>query len=207
MAPPRHALSAPPLTLRREFVRKALHLSVGVIPVAYFIGAPRGALVTFLAITGMLALLVEGLRRANVAADATVNRVFGSLMREHEKKSITGATWLTLSCLVAVVVLSRGAAIAALWCVTVGDPVATLAGRTWTASRRARSEARNGKTVAGTLACTAASFVGVWMLAGYSPVAAAVIAAAGTAAEAMAWRLDDNVLVAGAAGIVAQLLA
>lgn len=207
MAPSRLALRAPPLTLRHEFVRKALHLLAGVIPVAYSLGASRHELETILVIAGSLALLVEGLRHASTAAGTAVNRAFGPLMREHEKKAITGATWLALSCLVLVVVLSRGAAIAALWCVTVGDPAATLAGRAWTASHRVRSATTSGKTIAGTLACAAASFAGAWMLAGYSPAAAAAIAAAGAAAEAMPWRLDDNVLVAGAAGAVAQLLA
>jgi dolichol kinase len=211
VAPSRHALSAPPLApllaLRHEFVRKALHVSAALIPIAYSLGVPRGALEMLLVITSTLALLIEGLRHASATADATVNRAFGSLMREHEKRSITGATWLALSCLIVVVVLSRGAAVAALWCVTVGDPVATIAGRGWTASRWARPRARSGKTVAGTLACAAVSFAGVWMLAGYSPAAAAVIAAAGAAAEAIPWRLDDNVVVAGAAGATAQLLA
>jgi dolichol kinase len=106
-----------------------------------------------------------------------------------------------------VVVLSRSAAIAALWCAAVGDPVATIAGRVWSTSGAAKSGEKGGKTMVGSLACAAASFVGVWMLAGYSPATAAVIAAGAAAAEAMPTRIDDNVRVTSAAGAIAQLLA
>jgi dolichol kinase len=200
-------LSSPPFWLRYEFVRKALHLSAGLLPVAYSMGAPRQVLEALLLLTSAGALLLELLRRVNTTVDAKIYRTFGPFMREHERKSITGATWLSLSCLVVVLVLSREAAIAALWCVAVGDPAAAIAGRWWTATRRPRSRSRNGKTIAGTLACAAVSYMGVWMLAGYPPATAAIIAAAGAAAEAIPLGLDDNVLVAGAAGAAAQLLA
>ena len=207
MAPARHALSAPSRWTRHELVRTALHLSTALIPVAYSIGAPRRALETLLLATSLLALMAELLRRVNATFDAKIDRTFGPLMREHERKAITGATWLSLGCFGVVLVLSREAAISALWCVTVGDPVAAIAGRWWTARRAAPREGRGGKTVVGTLAFATVSFAGVWMLAGYPPLAAAIVAAAGAAAEAIPSRLDDNILVAGVAGAAAQLLA
>jgi hypothetical protein len=45
------------------------------------------------------------------------------------------------------------------------------------------------------------------MVAGYPPLVAVVIAAAAALAEAWPLRIDDNIRVAGAAGVVAQLLA
>jgi dolichol kinase len=200
-------VSAPPLRLRHEFLRKALHLSVGLFPVAYAIGAPRRVLEAVLALMSALALLIELVRRLDASIGARVNGAFGAFMREHERTSITGATWLSLSCLGAVFLLSREAAIAALWCVTVGDPAAAIAGLWWTARRRPHPDKQGGKTIAGTLACGTVSFAGVWMLAGYPPAAAAIIAAAGAAAEAAPWSLDDNLSVAGVAGAAAQLLA
>jgi dolichol kinase len=207
VAPTRHTLSLPPLRLRHEFARKALHLSTGLIPVIYAFGAPRWVLEALLVLTSALALLIEFLRRVDATIDERINSAFGPFMREHEKRSIAGATWLSLSCLVVVLVLSREAAISALWCVAVGDPAAAIAGRWWTASRQSRPRSKSGKTIVGTLACAVVSFAGVWMLADYSPAAAAIIAAAGAAAEAIPWGLDDNVMVAGAAGAAAQLLA
>ena len=130
-------------------------------------------------------------------------RSFGAIERPHERRSITGATWLSLACLVAVLVFARNAAIAALWCATVGDPAASLSGK-WVAGKSAENA---GKTLTGSLACLTVSFGGVWMVAGYSPLSAAMIAAAATIVEAWPVRLDDNVRVAAAAGAIAQLLA
>jgi len=206
VAAPRHALSSAPLSLRKEFLRKALHLAATAVPVAYHLGVERRALVLVLAGTCALAFLLERLRRGNGRIAAVFNGIFGSLIRPHERRSITGATWLALSCLVAVTVLSRNAAIAALWCATVGDPAATIAGR-WTTRELTQPADRDGKTLAGSLACAVASFAGVWMLAGYPPLIAGVIAVAATVAESMPVRVDDNVRVAAAAGAIAQVLA
>ena len=207
MAPPHHALTSPPLSLRHELVRKALHLAATALPVAYTVGVPRGVLETVLFVASALALLIEGLRRASTAIDAAFTRAFGPLLRERERRSITGATWLALSCLVAVTVLSREAAIAALWCATVGDPAATIMGRVWTMRVAAKGTERGGKTIVGSLACVAASFVGVWLLAGYSPMTAVLIAVAAAVAEAIPARIDDNVRIVSAAGVIAQLVA
>ena len=207
MAPPRLALNRPSLPIGREVARKGLHLAAAVLPVIYALGAPRGALVAILAVASALALLIEGARRTSPEIGRRFDRVFGRLMRPHESRSITGATWLALSCLVAVVVLSRGAAIAALWCATVGDPAAALIGRFWSISRATPSYGKAGKTFPGTLGCALASFAGVWMVAGYHPVLAAVVAVAAALAEMMPLAIDDNVRVAVAAGTIAQLLA
>jgi dolichol kinase len=175
--------------------------------VAYGLGVPRRTLLQLLSALVVIAFATEMVRRSSLAGRATFDRLFGALTRGHERQSITGASWLALSCLVAVALLSREAAVAALWCATVGDPMAGIAGRLWAQTRTTRSSEPGRKTLVGSLACAAASFAGVWMLAGYAPVAAAAVAVTAAVAEAMPIRLDDNIRVAGAAGIVAQLFA
>ena len=207
MAPSHLALNPQPLSLQREFVRKSLHLAAAAFPVAYSLGVDRVALVWALAATSAIALLVEGLRRTHATFAAAFARTAGSLTRPTERQSITGATWLALSCLFAVAVLSRQAAIAALWCATVGDPAATIAGRLWTAGRKAHEPHTGGKTLVGSLACASVSFAGAWLLAGYVPVFALAIAVAAAVAEGMPVRIDDNIRVIVASGAVAQLLA
>jgi dolichol kinase len=198
-------VSQPPLSLRQEFIRKALHLAAAVFPVAYAFGAPRVAIVIALAVTSAIALLLEWLRRTNERVRAMFDRFFGGLVRPHERWSITGATWLSLACLVAVLVFARSAAIAALWCATVGDPAASLFGK-WVAGKSA-TPSKTGKTTAGSLACLTVSFGGAWMLAGYPVLSAAMIALAATIVEAWPVQFDDNIRVAAAAGAIAQLLA
>ena len=206
MASPRLALSAPPLSLRHELVRKALHLSATVFPLAYGLGASHGIIESALAVVSAVAILTELLRRSNASFAAAFDRIFGSLIRGREKTRITGATWLALSCLVAVAVLSRSAAVAALWCATAGDPAATIVGKVVTYNQQ--SGARDGgKTIAGSLGCALVSFAGVWMVAGYAPALAIVIAVTAAIAESMPVRIDDNIRIAAAAGAMAQLLA
>jgi dolichol kinase len=195
----------PPLSLRQEFVRKALHLAAAVFPIAYALGAPRGAIALVLGVTSAIALLIERLRRTSANVSALFERLIGAIVRPHERRSITGATWLSLACFLAVIVFSRNAAIAALWCATVGDPAATLFGKWLTGT--ASSAEKNGKTFVGSLACLTVSFGGVWMVAGYPPLSAACVAVAATIVEAWPVRFDDNIRVAAAAGVVAQLLA
>jgi dolichol kinase len=207
VAPPRHALNASSLPIGSEVARKGLHLAGAALPLAYALGASRISLVAILAVASTLALLTEGARRASPAFEGRFDRLFGRLVRPHERRAITGATWLSLSCFVAVAVLSRRAAIAALWSATVGDPAATLVGRSWTIWRATPSRRSARKTIAGTLGCALASFAGVWLVAGFPPAPAAVVAIGAALAEAMPLVIDDNVRVAAAAGTIAQLLA
>ena len=199
-------MSQPPLSLRQEFVRKALHLAAAVFPIAYALGAPRGAIMIALAVTSAIALLLEWLRRTNENVRSLFERFFGELVRPHERRAITGATWLALACFLAVLVFARNAAIAALWCATVGDPAASLFGK-WVSRKSAATAGNAGKTTIGSLGCLIASFGGVWLVAGYAPLSAALIALAATIVEAWPVQLDDNIRVAAAAGAIAQLLA
>ena len=169
-------------------------------------GVSRGAVESALAATSALALLIEGLRRSSDRARTTFERTVGPLLRPRESTGFTGATWLALSGLVAVAVLSRSAAIAALWCATVGDPAATIAGR-WIGGGSSERLEGDGKTIAGSIGCLTASFAGVWMIAGYAPPIAFVVAAAAAIAEAWPVQIDDNIRVTAAAGAIAQLLA
>lgn len=193
--------------LRRELARKALHLTAVSIPVAYDRGVSRETVEAVLAVTSGVALVIEGARRTSVPFGAMFDRGFGALLRQREKTAFTGATWLALSCFGVVLLFSRNAAIAALWCVTVGDPAAAIAGRAWKTAHPPPPGMDGRKSLIGSLACAAASFVGVWVLADYAVSAALIIAFVAATAEGLPVRLDDNIRVAGAAGAIAQLLA
>ena len=195
------------LSLRRELIRKTLHLMAAAIPVAYFIGVRRDTLAALLTIASASAIVVEGARRINARASATFDRTVGYLLREGERKTLTGATWLILSCLFAVLFLSQRAAIAALWCATVGDSAAAIAGRAWSSSRKTGFATLPAKTLVGSLIFTGASLAGVSELAGYSLLPALIIVVVAAAAERLPWRLNDNVGVTAAAALAAQFLA
>lgn len=205
MSQPARADSAlAPFTAGRELRRKALHLATAALPIFYARGMPRAPLLALLAAGTTLALVIEWLRRNHAGTNALFDRTVGGLLRPHERDSLSGATWLCLSCFLAVLLLPRAPAVAAMWCATMGDSAAALAGRAW---RRVRPEgARNGKTVVGSVACWGVSALGVWLLAGYPGYAALTIAAAAAVAERPTAPLDDNLRVVLVAGLVAYLL-
>lgn len=192
------------LTLALEATRKALHLVTAVVPVLYSRGLPRRTVLIFLVVAASLALLVEASRRLFAPCHMMFERAVGRLLRERERTAITGATWLLVACLATVVLLPRDAAVATLWCATVGDPAATLVGRAYDALR-GHGVAR-GKTTAGSVVCFSVSVAGAWVLARFQLPAAIAIAFAATIVERASLPLDDNVRVAAAAGVTAWLL-
>ena len=184
--------------LRAEMIRKAIHAAVVVLPVAYaFFWISRSALILLLLVVSGVALAIEFLRRIVPSVHERFNSMFGTLLRPHERYHITGATWLAISSLVAVVFLPRHAAVAALWCATAGDIAAAVAGRALGTAGGGR------KTLVGSAAFLAIAISGTLYLGGFPPLRALTIALIAMIAERYAGRIDDNVVVAVASGATA----
>lgn len=200
--------SGPPLSWRAEGARKAIHLSLAVLPVGWGLGwLGRPTILTALVAGLAVAAAVEvGRRRAGMVRD-TFDHWVGWMLRAHEAIALTGATWILLAMTAAVWVLPAPAALAALWAAAVGDATAAIVGRAAGARGAVPSGAAPGaKTWAGSLACAAASAVGPLILVGTTVPVALTIGAAAAAAERPRWRLDDNVRVTAAAGLAAWAL-
>lgn len=194
---------SPLAPLRAEVMRKALHLATAALPIAWWAGvvsdeAVRG-LVGALAAT---ALIAEAMRARFPVVQRAVERMVGGLLRAHERRGLTGATWLALSMCAVALILPQRAAICALWAVAVGDALAALVGRAFAA----RGPSPTGKTFVGSFTCAATSAAGAWWLAAASPLVAALIGVASALAERPRLAIDDNVRVAAAAGIAAWVL-
>ena len=181
------------LSLTREITRKLLHLATALNPVGYHFGLPAQWISRALALAALVALGVEWLRWNNTTVGMRFTTWFGALLRPRERHHLTGATWLCLSCLAAVVLLPAPAAIAAMWCATIGDPAAAIVGR---------ALARQGghKTWAGSLACLVCSAIGVWWLTPLAPLAAVLVGTVAAVAERPQGPLDDNIRVTLATG-------
>ena len=184
--------------LRAEMIRKAIHAAVALTPVAYaFSWISRSALIVVLLVASGVALTIELFRRIVPRVRVRFNSIFGTLLRPRERSHITGATWLAISCLVAVALLPRHAAIAALWCATAGDTAAAVVGRT------IGTGGGGQKTVVGSAAFFAIAVVGTIYLAAFPPLRAVTIALIAMVAERYAGRIDDNVVVAVVSGATA----
>ncbi len=195
------------LTLRAEVSRKALHLLSAAVPLAWAFALVSTPLVRVgLSAALGIALAVEAARRMHAAFGAAFTRVLAPLLRAHEARAITGATWLAAVMCLAAWTLPVRAAVVALWAAAAGDAIAAVVGRTIAARAPADRGGRARKTAAGSLACAASTAMGaVWLVgAGWWPALA--IGAAAAVAERPTLAIDDNLRVGLAAGLAAWLL-
>jgi dolichol kinase len=184
-----------PLALRRELVRKGLHLLSAAAPIAYAAGVPRSVVIAVLAALATIAIAVEIARAHLPAMSARVERSIGMLFRDTEHHAWCGATWMLLAFLAAAVLLPAPVAIAAMWAVAVGDALAALVGR-WFGRHRLGTP----KSIEGSLACFLATLAGALVLARVGVASSIVAATAATVAEWPRRPLDDNLRIVLAVG-------
>ena len=91
------------LSLRRELARKGLHLLSTVVTVSYAAGVPRSLVLWVLAFALAVALAVEMGRSRSTRARIVFDSTVGGLLRDHERQGASGATWLIIALLAAVV--------------------------------------------------------------------------------------------------------
>jgi dolichol kinase len=190
-----------------EFYRKLLHLSslaapLGVIwwgrlPVLFILG-----LGSFLALAGQL------LQVRSRWANERIERVFGSMMRPHEKRSVgdpirlNGATWLTVSAFLIFLCFPASTGVAAFSLAVIGDTAAAFVGIRW----GHHSIYGTQKTVEGSLAFFVTGLLTVTLLLDLPVWKAAIAALGGTAAEACTVSINDNLLVPFVCGTILILL-
>ena len=188
------------LDLRREAQRKALHLVFVAVPVLLAAGAPRAPLAWTLGALLGVAIAVE-LGRMHVAPVRLLfARVASHLLRDHEHRGWSGASWMLVAQLAGLLLFPLPAAITALWAVAAGDAAAALVGRAL-----GRPRLPGGKSLEGTAACFLVTLAGALWLAGLAPGAATVGAVAAAAAELPAHPLDDNLRIVLATGVAILL--
>ena len=190
-------------SLQRELARKAIHLASTAVPIALALGIDRRVALVVLGALALIAIGVELARGMSPAAASRFAALFGALLRPHEMRQVTGATWLLVSMFVAVLILPRDIAIAATWAAAVGDTAAALIGMRF---GRYRSS-RDGKSVEGSIACLLATFAGALLLARLDIAIALVASVAATVAERLPWPHDDNIRIIALVGVTALIVA
>jgi dolichol kinase len=183
------------LSLRRELTRKGLHLLSTGVPMGYAAGLTRSSVVWALVGALAIAAAVEFARARNARARTVFNAGVGPLLREHESHSLSGATWLIISLLVTGVCFPRDVAIAAMCAVSLGDAAAAIVGRTL-----AHASAGRRKSLAGSIACFAASSVAARTIVGLAWREALIVGMLASLAERPRGPMDDNLRIALAVG-------
>lgn len=192
-----------------EARRKAIHLSFIVLPLQLLLGvlpwprSPREFRVVFVALTAG-AVAVDVLRIHDRRVRTFFRRFFGEMIREHERLSLLGSTYLLLAALIAVEVFPLPLAAAALGFTVLGDAMGALVGKAW-----GRHRVFN-KSLEGALGCLLACLAWAAVVAWVAHVPWTILAAgalAATIVEALPIPLDDNLGITLAAGYTMKLLA
>ncbi len=192
-----------------EARRKAIHLAFLVLPLELLLELlpwPRTRTEfrqLFLALTAG-AVAVDVLRIHEQRVRTFFKRFFGELIREHERMSLLGSTYLLLAALIAIEVFPQPIAAAALGFTVLGDAMGALVGKAW-----GRHKVFN-KSIEGALGCLVACLAWAALVSSVAhvpwtvTVAGAVVA---TLVEVLPIPLDDNLGITLAAGYTMRLLA
>lgn len=173
--------------------RRIQHSATGLVFVALsYIIPPIPAAAMLL--TGAAALfMLHRLRLRSEAAQEVYMKLFGALLRPHERTGLPGAFYFVLGTAASLafpIDISR----LAVLCLSVGDPVAAIVGTTIGGPKFFGDERTSWS---GSLACFATSFVLGLGIMRFDTTESSVAAISATLAEAFAPRIgiDDNLLV------------
>jgi dolichol kinase len=191
-----------------EARRKAIHLSFVVLPLELLLEVlpwPKGRgqfRVLFLVLTAS-AIALDVLRIHEKRVRTFFRQFFGEMIREHERLSLLGSTYLLLAALLSIELFPQPIAATAIGFTVIGDAFGALVGRAW-----GRHKVFN-KSLEGGLGCLvaclawAAFVVGVGGVSAPVAIAGAVVA---TVVEMLPIPLDDNLGITLAAGYTMRLM-
>jgi dolichol kinase len=200
-----------PLRSRRwlsEAQRKAIHIASIVLPLALlyeWTPWPRGRAEWRWLLIGLTvaAIAIDLFRIHERRARRFFRKFFGELIREHERWSLLGSTYLLIAALLAIEIFPLPVAAAALGFTVLGDSLAALVGKGWGTHRFFH------KTLEGAAGGLAGSLVWAAFLtaAGHLPWQIAVTGAlAASLIEILPIPLDDNLGVTLFSGYVMKMM-
>jgi dolichol kinase len=193
--------------MRRELARKAIHVSSAALPLLVWL-VPRGAAVAVLVPLAAAAVAIDVTRLRWRPARYWMLRFVRPMLRHHERRRFTGATYMVVAYALAVAVFPKPGAVAAMLFNGLGDAAAALVGRRW-----GRHRTRSGKSWEGFAAGLAVNLAVALAVArldpGLAPLPAVVGAVAAAVLELLDLPVDDNlrVTLGGALAIYLSTLA
>lgn len=189
------------ISLVWEFLRKAVHLSGLLIVLGYtFLLNYFTERVVILAMTGVLLLLLE-FEYIRLAHRPRITALIDDIFRKHEKKNISGAVFLVISCIIAFSAFDYWIAVLAMFMTVFGDLFAAIIGRCF-----GKTVLYNGKTFVGTLAGFAANVAAGALILPHHLIIVLPMAFVGTVTELVTKKLDDNLTVPLFAGFFGQII-
>jgi len=184
-----------------EIIRKSIHLCCSLLPLLYYFYLSREQIIIISSIISITLIISEYLRYHYNTTRNLFHRVFDSLLRESEKdKTITGATYLFISATVTFIIFKKNIAIPAVLVLTISDSFAAIVGKATVSPKFI------GKSVAGSL--TFFIITGIILIILFPGKAAlmVMVAALLTILEALPLKINDNIVIPIATGILLYLV-
>ncbi len=184
------------ISIQSEYVRKAIHLGLLVLPIA----ALRIGKSNTLLVVGVMAaagLLLDILRSLYPAIEGLVQRLAGSLMRGSEARKpgkirLNGATVILLSFALLLLLFPLPVAVAAFSIFVIGDALAALVGRTF---GKTKVFGERSKTLEGSAAFCLAAIPVALLFEEPQLLPLVVAVTVGSVAEAVSSDKWDNLIV------------
>ncbi|HUK62249.1 MAG TPA: hypothetical protein VLV15_02910 [Dongiaceae bacterium] len=191
-----------------EAQRKSIHLGALVLPLAMlyeWTPWPRGRhpWLLLLALLTAAAIVIDLVRISDRRVQRFFKAFFGELIREHERFTLLGSTFLLIAAMLVTELFPQRLAAAAIGFTVLGDGVAALVGRGW-GRTRVFAKSLEG-ALGGLTACLL--WAGFLAATGHLPIAVG-LAGALTAMliEILPLPLDDNLGITLASAAVMRLL-
>jgi len=115
--------------LKHEIYRKLIHLSAIIIPILYyFVVKSQIVAISILLPIALICVVVDAARIENPDLKNKFYKVFGSQLRDEEASSLTGASYLLTSSVIAIAIFTKEIAFLAISYLVVGDTFAAMFG-------------------------------------------------------------------------------
>ena len=174
-----------------ELARKAIHYSSSLIPILYYFYFNRNTVLIVLGVLSTIILLLEILRMYSGNVYGLYLRLFGSILRPHERyRRLTGASYVFWASFLTVLVFPKEIAVAAMLIASLADPTAGLIGERW-----GTIPLLEGKSLQGWLAFLMAGWIGLAWLPDFTWYHKIGFVFLGSLVELLSGRLDDNLTV------------
>ena len=188
------------VSFSHELRRKSIHLAALLIPLGLYL-VPESAALLVLGFLAGACLTADLLRMRIPALTRLFFKIFGPLLKEHEKrKHLTGSTYLLIAAFLCVWGFGSKIATVALLYLILGDTTAALVGRRWGRIRLGR------KTLEGSASCLIICVAVALLFPSVPTYAALAGAVAATFVEWLPWPIDDNLAIPLTAGLTIKLL-
>ncbi len=186
----------------KETLRKSIHLASLAIPFAYrYLLHYNRKLMFFIMLAAFMIMLVTEFHRFwQKSFRKTFWWIFGLVLRRHELRDFTGATYLLFSAMLCVAFFEPEVVFFALAFLSIGDTFAAMVGINF----GRRKILNSNKSLEGSLACFVACFIFALAFK-LHPVVAFSGALAATLAELSRLPVDDNVEVPIVSALVMTL--